>query len=295
MIRCPQCSTSIMLTQYTTACPVCHSSPQCIDGFMAFSPELSHSGGGFNPEHFPHLAKLENNNFWFKARNRLIINTLKKYHSGFDTCLEIGCGTGYVLSGLKEAFSRASFWGSEIFTEGLKFAAKRQPETRFIQMDARQIPFEEEFDLIGAFDVLEHIEEDTCVLHEIHKALKPEGTLILTVPQHPWLWSVTDEVACHERRYNYSDLRKKLKKTGFQTIYSTSFVTLLLPAMLLSRLKMKNNKKEHNPTSELQLPRLLNKVFHAFMLIELLLIKLGLRLPIGGSRLVVARKHDKAT
>jgi SAM-dependent methyltransferase len=55
------------------------------------------------------------------------------------------------------------------------------------QMDARKIPFESEFDVIGAFDVLEHIEEDEKALAQIFHAVLPGGGLILTVPQHRFL------------------------------------------------------------------------------------------------------------
>lgn len=70
------------------------------------------------------------------------------------------------------------------------------------QMDARAIPAEAVFDLIGAFDVIEHIEEDEAALAAIHRALAPGGVAIIAVPQHPWLWSEADDVAHHARRYS---------------------------------------------------------------------------------------------
>src|SRR5690606_22871969 len=115
--------------------------------------------------------------------------------------LEIGCGTGFVLSGVADAFPAVRLFGSEIFTAGLEFAARRQPSVNFMQMDARSLPFLDEFDVIGAFDVLEHIVEDGQVLAQMREALKPNGIILLTVPQHEWLWSPVDEFACHVRRY----------------------------------------------------------------------------------------------
>ena len=179
-------------------CPVCGKSPVWVEGFQAYAPALAHSGGGFESSYFSELARLEGKNFWFRSRNRLIIWALKKYFPNFQSILEIGCGTGYVLSGLSNAFTKATLQGSEIFTAGLGFAAKRLPSATFMQMDARNIPFAEEFDVIGAFDVLEHIEEDERVLEQAHVALKPLGLMLITVPQHAWLWSSVDEYACHE-------------------------------------------------------------------------------------------------
>ena len=81
-------------------------------------------------------------------------------------------------------------------------------------MDARNIPFESEFDVIGAFDVLEHINEDTEVLAQIYTALKAEGLMLISVPQHPWLWSSLDEYACHVRRYTALDIQQKIEAAG---------------------------------------------------------------------------------
>ena len=64
-------------------------------------------------------------------------------------------------------------------------------------MDARRIPFEDEFDVIGAFDVLEHIKEDEQVLVQMHRAVKSGGGIMLTVPQHMFLWSEQDVQAHH--------------------------------------------------------------------------------------------------
>lgn len=78
-----------------------------------------------------------------------------------------------MLSGIAETHPIMSLTGSEVFLEGLSYALPRVLAAKFIQMDARNIPFVEEFDAIGAFDVLEHIEEDEAVLSQLHRALKP--------------------------------------------------------------------------------------------------------------------------
>jgi len=126
--------------------------------------------GGFRPEYFADLAVLEAHNFWFRARNRLVIWALRKYFAGARSLLEIGCGTGFVLSGIAAEFPALKLSGSEIHSSGLRFAAQRVPNSSFFQMDARHIPFSEEFDVIGAFDVLEHVEEDEDVLAGMYRA-----------------------------------------------------------------------------------------------------------------------------
>lgn len=277
-------------------CPHCGSEPPNISGFPALAPELAFNGAGFRPEYFEELARLEIGNFWFQARSKLIIQVLQKYFPNFKSFLEIGCGTGFVLSEISAVFPESVFLGSEIFITGLVYAKRRLPYVEFFQMDARRIPFESHFDVIGAFDVLEHIKEDQTVLIEIYRALKPGGSVILTVPQHPWLWSRHDEMFCHVRRYTRSELIRKVTKAGFEITYITSFVFLLVPFMWISR-RFVQRWKAYRIGSfdsfldvELRINPLVNRVFGEVMKLERTLIRLGVKFPVGGSLLCVARK-----
>lgn len=279
----------------TWVCPSCGYQPIRHANFEVHAPEYTHEGGGFKAEYFEGLAKLEAANFWFRARNELILWGLRTYKPDAVTFLEVGCGTGFVLSGIAKAHPEMALSGSEIFLAGLAHAASRVQTAHFMQMDARHIPFMDEFDAIGAFDVLEHIEEDETVLAQLYRALKPEGVLLLTVPQHPWLWSVSDEYAYHARRYTCSEIEGKIQEAGFEIVRSTSFVTTLLPVMMLSRQLQSQNKKDFEPTSELKINPVVNKVFEGLLRFELLGIRIGLNYPVGGSRLVVARKRSVAS
>ena len=158
-----------------------------------------------------------------------------------------------------------------------------------MQMDARKVPFIDEFDAIGAFDVLEHIEEDDVVLFELNKALRPKGLLLITVPQHPRLWSPVDDYSCHVRRYKIGELKEKVEKAGFSVTRSSSFVTFLLPAMILSRFMQKSDENL-DPRKEFKISPILNFIFFAILFIEFTLIKMGCNFPVGGSRLLVATK-----
>lgn len=285
---CLRCSEAFSAKEWI--CPTCGYKPVRLNEFEAHAPDFANNGGGFKPEYFAELAQLESTNFWFRARNELIIWAIQKFKAEAQTLLEVGCGTAFVLSGIAKSLPSISLSGSEIFVEGLSHASSRVPSAEFIQMDARQIPFSDEFEVIGIFDVLEHIEEDKDVLAQLYTALKPGGVLLLTVPQHPWLWSISDEYACHVRRYTCTEIESKINETGFQILKSTSFVTLLLPAMLLSRKIHKKNKQVFNPIHELKMNSFLNTVFYILMILELGVIRLGVTYPFGGSRLIVARK-----
>ncbi|NKI67902.1 methyltransferase domain-containing protein [Collimonas pratensis] len=272
-------------------CPRCGWSPSMKGRFPTYAPALAEAGSGFKAAFFSELASLEAKHFWFRARNRLIIWALGKYCAEFRSFLEIGCGTGFVLSGIANAYPKARLQGSEIFTTGLVFASEKQSAIDFMQMDARNIPFVEEFEAIGAFDVLEHIVEDEQVLTQIHNALKPSGIVILTVPQHDWLWSPVDDYACHVRRYSAKDIHLKVSAAGFEILRSTSFVSSLLPAMFISRMLQKGRpRKNMEATAELKISVWLNYLFEAMLRAEVELIRGGVSLPIGGSRLIVARK-----
>jgi len=286
MIVCPDCSGA--LPDEKRACPKCGFSPVLIDGFPAWAPELAHGGGGFTVEAFSNLAGVEEGSFWFRARNKLIIWAIRRYTPELASLHEIGCGTGYVLTGVSEAFPASRLVGSEIFVEGLKFAKTRLPNAMLVQMDARQMPYLDEFDAVIAADVLEHIEEDTEVLDQLQQALKPGGCLIVSVPQHRWLWSPADDRARHVRRYTKKDLHQKLTQAGFQIELSTSFVSILLPLMLGSRLIKKSNCA-YKPR-EFGMPTPLNTALESVLNFERALIRSGLRFPLGGSRFIVAQK-----
>lgn len=246
-------------------------------------------GGYFPPTAFSLLAAAESQHWWFRSRNRILIWAMKNQLEAFQNFLEIGCGTGFVLEGIRKEYPHAELFGSEYFEEALQHARERIPSATFYRLDVTQMNDEGRFDVIGAFDVLEHIEEDEKVIENIACALRPGGAFLITVPQHRWLWSSVDEHACHVRRYTRSELVCKLQRAGLRPKMVTSFVSLLLPLMWLSRIRFRFRFRSanHDPISELHIPIFLNRVLEAIMIFERKLLERGLRLPAGGSLLVV--------
>lgn len=285
---CPGCHEDFDLDSWE--CPFCRTSPPLSGGYLSFTSEFGEGDKGYNREFFDELAPLEEFNFWFRARNRLINWALQKYFLDALNFYEIGCGTGYVLSGIGRSFPHLSLFGSEIFSEGLSYASKRSQNATFFQMDARNIPFKDEFDVIGAFDVLEHIPEDQIVLQQMFQAVRPNGGIILTVPQHQFLWSKADDYACHVRRYEADELKKKVLHAGFRILRTTSFVSLLLPLMMASRLMPRREESDYDPLSELKLSRPVNTFFEKCLDLERAFIRHGLDMCMGGSLLLIAQK-----
>lgn len=247
------------------------------------------TSGGFDVEAFGRLAQLEPASFWFRSRNRLLVDTVTAIRPRPQSVLELGCGTGFVLSALSVALPGCRVTGAELFSEGLAVARARLPAIPLLQLDARRLPFEDHFDVIGAFDVLEHIDQDETTLARIHRALRPGGRVVLTVPQHRWLWSAADEFAHHERRYTRRELKGKLARAGFTVERITSFVTLLLPLMALSRLHERTRSRDYEPSREFTATERVGDVLEALLGFERALIRRGATLPFGGSLLAVGR------
>jgi SAM-dependent methyltransferase len=244
---------------------------------------------GFDASRFEALAAVEREHFWFRSRARLIVWALREHFPGAQSFLEVGCGTGNVLAALRESASIPRLAGCEAHSQGLAIAARRAPGVELMQMDARRIPFRGEFDVVGAFDVIEHIDEDEQVLRGMFAACRPGGGIMLTVPQHPWLWSYRDEFARHRRRYRRAELLRKLAAAGFVRPWTTSFVSFLLPLMALSRARQRS-AQSFDPSNELRVGGAANRVLAAVMGLERGLIRAGLRLPVGGSLLALAHK-----
>ena len=291
MKRCLHCSRSFESQDWL--CPYCSWQPDKSGSVPIFASVLANSSSGFKASYFAPLAAREASHFWFRARNALIVWALAKYGTNVTSFMEIGCGTGFVLQGIARRFPAFRLVGSEIFAEGLAFAAERIPGGEFLQMDARKIPFWEEFDAIGAFDVIEHIEEDETVLKQIQCALKPGGLLLLTVPQHRWLWSAVDDHAMHVRRYEARELHAKVVRAGFRVVRSTSFIVSLLAPMFAYRLMQRGEGNTFNPHEGLKMNPMLNNIFEKCLHLERALIQGGISFPIGGSRLVAAIKKVK--
>ncbi len=258
---------------------------------------MSAPTGGFDPSLFQDLALAEDRHFWFRARNRLIFeltrNLSRKFNPGYFV-LEVGCGTGNVLKTLRKACIGGTVVGLELWFEGLRFA-KQRSEGPLVQGDIRHYPFRKQFELIGMFDVLEHIPEEAETLLALREALAPNGRLILTVPAHQYLWSYFDEGSHHCRRYSEAEIRSRLEAAGFQVEFLSQFMASTLPLVWLWR-KMGNLRR--GPSSdaktmsagEFRIVPVVNGVLAALLKIEALWVSRRHTLPIGSSLIVIARQ-----
>jgi SAM-dependent methyltransferase len=275
-------------------CPSCGAQPSRRD-YLSFAPALADGNDSFDAAYFAERAPYEARHFWFRARAALIVWALDRYFPEAKSFLEIGCGAGAILAAIRERRPSLAVAGGELLIEGLRWTHRRVPDATLFQLDARHIPFADEFDVIGAFDVLEHIEQDVDVLSGVFRALRPGGGVMVTVPQHPALWSDSDDHDRHLRRYTRRELIAKLRRAGFVPLRVTSFVSLVLPAMIVARLGRRLGGAPWDPARELEISRVSNELCDRLLTIERRLIAAGVSLPAGGSLLAVARRPMEAT
>lgn len=255
----------------------------------------------YNPSYFALLSHVEERHFWFRTRKRVIstlVSQITEKHNTNYKILDIGCGIGNVTTILKKFCPHGTVVGVDLFLEALQYARHRT-SCYLVQADANALPFPNNmFRLICLFDLLEHLPNDTQVLHNLHSILAPDGVLLLTVPAYPSLWSYFDEASHHCRRYTLDDMQKKLISTGYQIEYATYYMAILFPILWVKRrlvplaqsLFKLRYQADDLAQQELHIIPVINRTLELILAQESYLIARRYRLPIGTSLLVMARK-----
>lgn len=133
------------------------------------------------------------------------------------TFLEVGCGQGAVAQRLALRYEYVSYEpdAAAFAVASSRLAAVRRG--RVINAPLPEVP-DASFDLVGAFEVLEHMEDDAAVLRAWIRWLKPGGSVILSVPAHQHRFGAWDRVVGHFRRYGRADLVRVLSGAGFEQV-----------------------------------------------------------------------------
>jgi len=250
---------------------------------------------------FRALVSAEDRHFWFTGRNQVIAATLRRIRAALPTglrTLEIGCGTGNVLRLLEGILGADKVVGMDLFQGGLRYARQRT-RCALVRGDMHAPPFSAPFHLIGMFDVVEHLADDSRAFLDAHALLQPGGMLLLTVPAHMSLWSYADEFAGHQRRYGLRELETKLAAAGFRVKYIGYFMAATLPVMWLKRRLTTWAHKGHTPAeardlflAELRPVPIVNGILRWLAGKEATLIASGRLLPFGTSLLALAVRPD---
>jgi SAM-dependent methyltransferase len=233
---------------------------------------------------YDEMAALDQRHWWYRARREVIDALVRRLDLPRDArILEIGCGTGHNLEMLSR-FGRVD--AIEVDGAARAIAEKRlgRPVLN-APLPALDGVAEQTYDLVAAFDVIEHISDDQAALASIARRLKPGGAFVMTVPAHQWMWSAHDTVNHHHRRYSKTGLKQlvdgsplKLERLGY-------FNSLLFPLAVGQRLA---SKLARNQSSDTKLPPApLNQALERVFAFERRLVG-RVPLPVGLSLFAVA-------
>jgi SAM-dependent methyltransferase len=234
---------------------------------------------------YQQMAALDQRHWWYRARREVLAALIRRLIQPASDAhiLEIGCGTGHNLAMLGE-FGHVD--ALELDEEARTFAEQRLgrsvlsaplPELAGV-LDAH-------YDLIGAFDVIEHINDDRAAVASIAAKLKPGGKFVITVPAHPWMWSAHDVVNHHKRRYSKRRLRQLIESSPLRLDAIGYFNSLLFPLAVAERLSSRLLRRDN---ADLTLPPApLNATLERTFAAERHLIG-RLPLPVGLSLFAVA-------
>lgn len=250
------------------------------------------TAGGYDPRYYEVLARAEPRHFWFAGRlsaiEAVVAPLVRDRPDGYRV-LEVGCGTGHVLAMLERVCVGGRLVGMDLLPDGLPYA-RRRASCPLVQGSSSAPPFSVQFDLVGLFDVVEHLADDREFLNRSRALLKPGGALVLTVPAHQRLWSVVDERAHHCRRYGEADLRALLTRSGFRVEFLTPFLGVLYPMLRISRALASRRASRDTIRDELRVVPGLNAALTAVLRWEARrFLARRRRLPVGTSLLAVAR------
>lgn len=237
---------------------------------------------------------MEDVHWWFVARRRIFLSLLdshlKNGATGTRRVLDIGCGTGTMLTHLAR-YGDAE--GIDVDAEAIEYCHARGL-TQVSQAPADHLPFDDStFDLVTALDVIEHIDDDRGALCEVHRVLRPGGTLLLSVPAYRFLWGRQDDINLHKRRYLASEVRERLISAGLQVVRLSYINAVLFPAIAAVRLVRHLLPKPQTLESDFSFPapRPLNSLLGQVFGAERFVVR-QFDIPFGVSIVALARKPN---
>jgi SAM-dependent methyltransferase len=177
------------------------------------------------------LTSLEDRHWWYKERRAILARELRRLPVT-GQALDIGAAGGGNTRVLQSRGWQAL---ALEYSDSVADVAKARGISA-IRADARDLPLASNTcDLVTAFDILEHIDEDYLAAAEIGRVLKPGGTALIAVPCDMALWSAHDDEVGHVRRYTKPELVNLMQKAGLTVEKVWSWNVLLRPVVALRR------------------------------------------------------------
>ena len=238
---------------------------------------------------YPILYEVEQSHWWHTGRRRILASFVAGICSRVTDrrarILDVGCGTGANLLMLSQ-YGDAE--GVDVSEDALAFCRERGLD-QVRQGAGEELPYDDNtFDLVTAFDVVEHMDDDLAGLREMFRVLRPGGHALIFVPTFMFLWGVQDDVSNHRRRYRLPELRRVMEQAGFEIERSTyANITFFLPILLIRKLMRLTGIKAETENN-INVPAF-NGVLGALFGAEGKVLR-WMNLPFGVSGLCVARK-----
>jgi SAM-dependent methyltransferase len=245
-------------------------------------------------EYYLEYYHLERKNWWFVARKEILKDQVARLFKGKTDLkiLNVGAALGASTIMLKQFGEVTSLEYDKSCCEFVK----KELGMDFINGSITELPFpDNEFDLVCAFDVVEHVEDDVKAISELHRVCKPGGYTFTTVPTFMFLWSEHDIINEHKRRYtkdNYLPLfDRKLATIHFNSYFNFwLFFPIACVRVILSLIKKPKKtesvKSDFGKVKEGFVSKILYRIFKS----ETFFLKKGMRLPIGVSFMVISNK-----
>lgn len=237
-------------------------------------------------------ANLEADYWWFVGRRRVIQTVLRRYIGGTSlSILDWGCGPGENFPILQE-FGRTL--GVDASAESIRYCHERGFSTVIQAATLQEMPAHDCFDLVTAFDVLEHIPDDEDFLKQARLHLRPGGYVMLTVPAYQFLWSELDDILGHVRRYTRRALVERMRACGYEVVKASYFICAMTLPVILYRFLGKVSGRSKTPRfSVVKFPQPLNTIFTWLVFLEAQVLRCA-NLPFGTSIVVVAKRVEDA-
>jgi SAM-dependent methyltransferase len=235
------------------------------------------------------LAEVEDQHWWFRARRAIATRVLQGIELPANAAiLEAGSGTGGNLAMLAQF---GHLFAMELNPEARALSDRRSIAKAEEGMLPDRIPFgRQQFDLITAFDVLEHIEPDLETLVALRARLAAGGKLLLTVPAFGFLWSPHDESHHHKRRYRLAPLVRLVEHAGYRIILANYCNFWLFPIVAAARLLDRCKGVRYQNVAQLSIPPApFNRLLEAVFASERYLHEV-VRLPFGVSIILLAQR-----
>lgn len=251
-----------------------------------------------NKEYYQEYYKYERSHWWFLTRSKIIAQTLERKAdvSKRMRILNVGVATGAST----EMLSKFGEVTSVEYDKDCCDFVSEILKTKVYNDSITELPFADgSFDLVCAFDVIEHVADHQLAVAEMKRVCAPNGYLYVTVPAFMSLWSKHDVINHHERRYRLKELKKLFEPSKKNEVYSSYFNTLLFPPIFIFRQISKlifRNKKESEATSDFEtisttsfLGKITNAMLGGFFSIEVFLLRF-MRFPFGVSIIYLWKK-----